>query len=188
MHFRDGAFCPRRSPNAPVSRRRSGHGVQSLLALVILEGPMVRHLRQPRRPRGEPAHLGYGGRSIATEARPRLRIEWGVGLEPCSQHQRQNNSDDDEARKSVRDEPYPDALIPLRGKGLSQRPVEDAGGHTPWLVHVVGAKDGPVDDPSRSFRTPCAFAAARVRGRTAPRSPEPESSPTRAARTSPMSR
>ena len=35
---------------------------------------------------------------------------------PCSQHQRQNDPEDDEARKSVRDEPYPDALIPLRGK------------------------------------------------------------------------
>ena len=78
---------------------------------------------------------------------PSRRIERGVRSEPCSQHQWQNNPDDDEARKSVRDEPYPGALIPLRGKGLSQHPVENAGGHTPRLVHVVEAKDGPVDDP-----------------------------------------
>src|SRR5215211_4333009 len=70
-----------------------------------------------------------------------------VRRESCSLHQWQNDPDDDEARKGVRDEPYPDALIPLRGKGLSQHPVEDAGGHTPWLVHVVEAKDGSVDDP-----------------------------------------
>jgi hypothetical protein len=70
-----------------------------------------------------------------------------VRRESCSLHQWQNDPDDDEARKGVRDEPYPGALIPLRGKGLSQHPVEDAGGHTPWLVQVVEAKDGPVDDP-----------------------------------------
>jgi hypothetical protein len=29
----------------------------------------------------------------------------------------------------VRDEPHPGALIPLRGEGLSQRPVENAGNY-----------------------------------------------------------
>ena len=88
-------------------------------------------------------------------------IGTGRQTRTLSDHQWQNDPDDDEARKSVRDEPYPGALIPLRGKGLSQRPVEDAGGHTPRLVHVVEAKDGPVDDPVDLSETPCAFAAAR---------------------------
>lgn len=87
----------------------------------------------------------------------------GVRPEPCSQHERQNDPDDDKARNSVRDEPYPDALIPLRGKGLSQHPIENAGRHTPRLVQVVEAKDGPLTTQSILPNT------LRIRGSKSPR-------------------
>ena len=42
MHFRDGAFAHQDHQRPRVSRRRSGDGLQSLLAFGDPEGPMVR--------------------------------------------------------------------------------------------------------------------------------------------------
>jgi hypothetical protein len=81
------------------------------------------------------------------------------------------DTDDEEARNRVHDDPDPGALEPLGGIGLINDPVDHAGRHAPWLVQVVEPEEGSVRDEIALSK------AARMRVSSGPAQLDPELDP-----------
>ena len=61
-----------------------------------------------------------------------------------SEHEAEDDSDDDQARHGVRDDPDPGASKALRRVGLIGEAVDHAGRDAPWLVQVVDPEENAV--------------------------------------------